>query len=120
MTIDALPAALVAAIAAVAAPGGPASQAAPVRLVAHAVEGGVRITVEGLSAAAFAGSYRLQVSGGSCNRSTQSGTVRLRPGVPATMVTTRISANGGWTARLLVEPANAAAYEEVRSSADAS
>lgn len=105
--------------------GAPASTAgkpnAPVHLVTETVANGVRITVVGRSASAVDAKYALEVSssaGGSNNRSTQRGSVRLRPGVPVTMMTVVLGTGkgGGWTARLKVEPADAAAYEEVRSS----
>lgn len=114
---------LLAAAAMVA--GAPAAAASktevPVRLVTEAVPNGVRITVVGRSASAYDAKYALEVSSsgsGSNNRSTQRGSVRLRPGVPVTMTTVVLGTSkaGGWTARLKVEPAGAAAYEEVRSS----
>lgn len=94
---------------------------APVHLVTEAVANGVRITVVGRSASAYDAKYALEVSSsaaGSNNRSTQRGSVRLRPGVPVTMTTVVLGTSkaGGWTARLKVEPARGAAYEEVRSS----
>ena len=98
----------------------PAAQTplAPVHLMAKAVENGVRITVVGRSATAFEGRYALEVSGGHGNRSTQRGSVRLQPGVTSTMtaVTLATSPDSSWTARLKVEPAGAAPYEEVRNS----
>ncbi len=101
--------------------GGAGSAAAPVHLVTEPVANGVRITVVGKSASAVDATYALEVSSNPAaggNRSTQRGSVRLRPGVPVTMVTLTLGGGqgGGWTARLKVEPKGAPAYEEVKTS----
>ena len=105
---------IAAALAAPAAKPPPA----PVHLVTEAVDNGVRITVVGRSATVYDARYALEVSGGAGNRSTQRGSVRLQPGKTSTMTTVTVATtpNAPWTARLKVEPAGAAPYEEVRNS----
>jgi ribosome maturation factor RimP len=79
----------------------------------------VRIRVVGSSLEPLSAKYTLEVSsqGANSNRSTQSGLVQLVPGVEVTMVTMTLRSRGqGWTARLTVEPENAPAYEELKTS----
>jgi hypothetical protein len=110
---------LLALMTAPAAAGDTADPAAPVRLVAEDAGDAVRLRVVGESPRAFEGEYALEVSSDAAaggNRTVQRGTVRLAPGVPATLMTLTLGGGGqgGWTARLRVEPADGAAYEEVR------
>lgn len=116
-----VPAAMVGAIGAAGAAPMADTRSAPVHLVTERVGQGVRITVVGKSESAIDATYALEVSSnaaGGGNRSTQRGSVRLRPGVPVTMITLTLGGNAGagWTARLKVEPKGAPAYEEVRTS----
>lgn len=116
-----VPAALVGAMSVAGAAPMADTRSAPVRLVTEQVGQGVRITVVGKSASPVDATYALEVSSnaaGGGNRSTQRGSVRLRPGIPVTMITLTLGGNAGegWTARLKVEPKGAPAYEEVKTS----
>lgn len=87
--------------------------AEPIRLETLVRPGGVDVQVIGLSSLPLSARYRLEVSGGTGNRSTQSGNVRLTPGRTAVLIRTRISSgsDGDWSARLIVEPEQGASYE---------
>jgi hypothetical protein len=85
---------------------------APVRLDVQAAGEAVRIMVVGEAEAGFAGRYRLEVTTGANNRSTQSGTVRLMPGQRAILATVTVSVGQGqWEADLFVEPGDGIAYK---------
>lgn len=76
----------------------------------------VVVRLVGESPTTFAGSYALEVTGGSSggsNRSVQRGTARLLPGQSVTVATLRLrnSTDARWTARLHVTPAVGAAYD---------
>lgn len=98
----------VTALAAVLAAVGSTNQSPPpVRLIAEPHGPGVTIRVVGDAAAPVDASYMLQVASDSrsgTNRSTQSGTARLQPGAPVTLVTMNLGRvpGGAWSARLTV------------------
>jgi hypothetical protein len=90
----------------------------PIRLIAEEEGSHVKLRVVGLSDAPYSARYSLDVrsgADGSGNSSTQSGQVRLAPGVSATLISLSVSApSGTWNAKLRVEPDGGPAYEDVR------
>ena len=93
----------------------------PVQLLMEEQGSGVRLSVVGESDAAFRGDYSLEVTSDAAaggNRTVQRGTVDLRPGIPATLMTLRLGnvGDGRWTARLRVQPEGSRPYELVRSA----
>jgi hypothetical protein len=114
-------AAISAAALSLTAPSTPDAETAPVRLVAEQQDGGIELRVIGESNRAVEAGYALEVTSDAAaggNRTTQRGRVALTPGVPATLMTLRMSnvGAGQWTARLRVEPVDGTPYEEVRRS----
>ncbi len=108
------------ASAGIAAAPAPADNA-PIYLVFEPAGEGIRLQVVGKSDKAFAASYALEVtsqSRGGTNSSTQSGNVRLQPGVPVTLVRLNLGSvqGGNWSAKLRVNPEGGSPYELVRSS----
>ena len=94
---------------------------APIRLVSEPTGSGLRLKVIGSSDRIISADYTLEVSSrsnGGTNRSSQSGGVRLEPGVVATLVTLSLGnvRDGAWTARLQVHTSEGVTYEEVISS----
>lgn len=90
---------------------------APITLATEASATGVTVRVVGLASTAIAARYSLEVASGG-SRTVQSGSVRLRPGESAVLLTSRMGgdAQRPWTARLRVEPEGQASYEISRSS----
>ncbi|WP_129794163.1 curli-like amyloid fiber formation chaperone CsgH [Sphingosinicella sp. CPCC 101087] len=99
----------------------PPPQPAPVRLLVEERGQGVELKVVGESDEPVQAGYALEVTSDAAaggNRSVQRGQARLVPGVTATLMTLRLGnvSDGGWSARLRVEPVGGAAYEEVLQS----
>jgi hypothetical protein len=93
--------------------------AGPIRLVTEPAGDGVRIQVVGSADTPYEASYSLEAESGpqgGSNRSVTRSWVRLEPGVAVTLATVNLGNAGKWTARLKVEPKDAPAYEEVRTS----
>lgn len=86
--------------------------AQPVQLISRPTPGGIELTVIGASPTPLSASYSLTVTGGSGNRSTQSGRVRLLPGQRVTLVSLALSGKNGitWSAMLHVEANGYAPY----------
>lgn len=98
-----VPAAMIGAMSLAGAASMAHTHSGPVDSVTEPVPNGVRITVVGRPATTIEASNALQVgSNPAGNRSTQRGSVRVKPGVPVTMMTATLGNNGsdGWTARL--------------------
>lgn|GEM_PF-7036890 len=91
--------------------------AAPIYLVNERVEGGVRFQVIGAASAPYEASFSLEVNG-SGNHSRHQGSATLQAGdrVALSSVTVGVQPNAKWQARLRVEPAGAAPYEQILAS----
>jgi hypothetical protein len=89
----------------------------PITLSTEATPAGLVVQVVGRSATPVAARYSLDVSSGG-NHSVQSGTVRLRAGETAILLTSRVGGPGSrqWTARLDVQPEGLPRYEVTRGS----
>lgn len=107
----------VAALGVASTPGGADSGNTPITLSTEATPAGVVVQVVGRSDTPVAARYSLDVSSGG-NHSVQSGSVRLRAGETAVLLTSRVGGSGGqhWTARLAVEPEGLPRYEVNRGS----
>ena len=98
-----------------ASPGGSTGHdgAVPIYLTAEPAGEGVRLQVIGAASHAYDASFLLEVTSGEGNRSNHHGSASLRPGerVVLSSITLGNVRQGGWQARLRVEPRGAPAYE---------
>ena len=85
----------------------------PVDLVTQSGSAGMEIRVVAHAATAQTVRYTLDVTDGSGNRSTQSGTARLQPAREAILATVRLGARAqrSWRATLRVAPEQGEAYQ---------
>ena len=97
--------------------GAGAAGTAPIYLASERVEGGVRFQVIGAASAGYEASFSLEVNG-SGNHSRHQGSATLQAGDRVTLssVTVGVQPNAKWQARLRVEPAGAAPYEQILAS----
>lgn len=108
-----------AALAGLATPG--VAGQPPIRLTAEEVGDGVRLTVIGDAATPVEASYSLEVRSNAAagnNASVQRGTARLVPGETKQLITLTLGnvRKAGWSATLLVEPSQGAAYSQNKRS----
>ncbi len=84
----------------------------PIDLVAQSGPAGMEIRIVGHAATAQTVRYTLEVTDGSGNRSTQSGTARLQPAREAILATVQLGARaqGSWQAMLEVSPEKGETY----------
>lgn len=106
---------LAAALAPLPGPVPAAGGAAPINLVTEATPAGLVVQVVGLSPTSAEASYALEMTGGS-NRSTQRGSVRLRPNERVVLLTARLGGAAGrdWRALLTVTPSAGRPYKVER------
>lgn len=100
--------------------GASADDPRPIRLEAHADNGGIELHVIGETERQVAARYALEVANGAGNRSRQSGQARLVPGTAVLLLRVRLSNSTSqeWEARLVVEPGEGASYEVIKTSAE--